>query len=207
MLKSLFTSHHDKLATAIVKGDEERTVRLLGKLSADALQQVDNDGRPLLELAIRSRQPRILQLLLQRTPAPLPKASCGTPLTVLALQQTENSLHLLSALLRAGADSNLIHTGRPLLHHCIEYCREAELMLHLSRLLEHGADINQPDKTGTTLLLRLLPTGNLPLLQFLLQSGAKCEPQWLESMEDPALLSQLRRTLDDIKIRNMMLGR
>jgi hypothetical protein len=52
-----------------------------------------------------------------------------------------------------------------------------------------------------------LPTGNLPLLQFLLQSGAKCEPQWLESMEDPALLSQLRRTLDDIKIRNMMLGR
>jgi ankyrin repeat protein len=80
-------------------------------------------------------------------------------------------------------------------------------MLHLSRLLEHGADINQPDDTGTTLLLRLLPTGNLPLLQFLLQSGAKCEPQWLESMEDPTLLSQLRRTLDDIKIRNMMLGR
>lgn len=207
MLKSLFTSHHDKLAAAIVKGDEERTVRLLGKLSAEALQQVDDEGRPLLELAIRSGQPRILQLLLQRTPAPLPKASCGTPLTVLALQQTENSLHLLSALLRAGADSDMIHAGRPLLHHCIEYCRDTELMLHLSRLLEHGADINQPDEAGSTLLLRLLPSGNLPLLQFLLQSGAGCESHWLESLEDPALLSQLRRTLDDIRIRKMMLGR
>jgi len=207
MLTSWFNSRHNRLAKAIADADETRVVRLLSKCSAETLQQLDIEGRSLLELAVQSRQPRILQLLLQRCINTLPHAACGTPLTLLAIQQPQNSLALLSVLLRAGADPNSVHAGQPLLHHCVDHCQRAELMLHLSRLLEHGADINQPDQTGIHLMQRLLPTGNLPLLQFALQSGALCEPVWLETLEDPALQVQLRRTLEDMRIRQMMLGR
>lgn len=209
MLKTLFNSRPEKLARALTEGDEERLLKLLGNQPADEWLQITTpEGQHLLELSIRAGQPRMLQLLLQRLPdtATLPAASCGTPLPLLALKQPGKRLALLSALLRAGADANLVHAGRPLLHHCQEHCAESELMLHLSRLLEHGADINQPDAEGTTLLLRLLPEGNLPLLQFLLQSGARCEPEWLESLPDPVLAAQLQRTLDDMRIRAMLQG-
>ena len=207
MLKSWFNSRADRLATAIYDADEARVVRLLSKCSAEALQQLDAQGRSLFELAVHARQPRILQLLLQRSADPLPHAACGTPLALLAIRQPQGSLALLSVLLRAGADPNLVHEGLPLLHHCVEHCQATELMLHLSRLLEHGADINQLDQAGAHLMQRLLPTGNRPLLQFMLQSGARCESDWLESLEDPALQVQLRRTLEDMRIRQMMLGR
>jgi len=209
MLKTLFNSRPEKLARAVTEGDEERLLKLLGNRPADEwLQVINAGGQHLLELSIRAGQPRILQLLLQRLPEPqvLPDASCGTPLILLALRQADNRLALLSTLLRAGADASLVHEGLPLLHHCVECCEENELMLHLSRLLEHGADINQPDADGSTLLIRLLPGGNLPLLQFLLQSGARCEPQWLEALPDPVLATQLRRTLEDMRIRAMLLG-
>lgn len=207
MLKSLFNSGQDKLANAIARADEVRVVRLLGKLSPEKLVQPDTEGRHPAELAVLAQQPRILQLLLQRIASPVWQASCGTPLTLLAIRQPLNSLALLSVLLRAGADPNLLHDGQPLLHHCVVHCKEDELMLHLSRLLEHGADINQSDATGGVLVQRLLAGGNLPLLQFVLQSGAECDPAWLEALEDPALAHQLRRTLEDMRIRALMLGR
>lgn len=206
MLKSLFNSRHEKLAIAISAGDSDRVARLLAKTAAEELQQLDDSGQHLLERSIREQQADILRLLLKKAPTPLPPAGCGTPLTVLALQQQEGSLNLLTALLKAGAEVNQPHAGRPLLHHCTEHCTASELMLHLSRLLEYGAAIDLPDETGTTLFAQLLPGGNLPLLQFLLQSGAKCEIQWLENLADPALACQLRRTLEDLRIRRLMLG-
>lgn len=207
MLKSLFNSRHEKLASAISVGDGDRVARLLSKTSAEELQQPDGNGQHLLERSIREQQAKILRLLLQKAPTPLPSAACGAPLTVLALQQQGGSLNLLTALLQAGAEVNQTYAGRPLLHHCAEYCNESELMLHLSRLLEYGATIDLPDETGTTLFAQQLASGNLPLLQFLLQSGATCEIQWLDNLTNPALATQLRRTLEDLRIRRLMLGR
>lgn len=205
MLKSLFNSPPQRLIKAIQSGDVDKLARLLTKVEADHIYEPDTDGCHALEHALQTEESRMLQLLLQKCQTPLPAASCGSPLTVLALQQT-NSLAHLSALLQAGEDANLSHQGQPLLHHCAERCPQSSLMVHISRLLEYGADLDARDEDGRALLEKLMPKGDQALLQFLIQSGAECEDAWLEQLEDEALALQLRRVREDIRIRKMMLG-
>ncbi|MBR9829408.1 MAG: hypothetical protein GYB41_12300 [Oceanospirillales bacterium] len=205
MLTSLFNSRHERLLKAIIANDPDKVAHHLSKLDAEQLSVPGSDGRHALELALTDSTPRTLELLLNKAARPLPPARCGTPLVCLALQHSD-SLPRLTLLLQAGEDPNLIHSQRPLLHQCVEHCETATLMLHLSRLLQHGADIDQPDANGCTLLQGLLANGDLPLLQFLLQSGAHCEEEWLTALEDVALATRLKRVLDDLRIRQMMLG-
>lgn len=205
MLKSLFDNRHQRLFKAIAQDDPDQVAALLPKLDPALLLTAGADGRHPLEAALTDARPRILELLLQRAPRPLAPARCGTPLSCLALQQPD-SLPRLTLLLQAGEDPNLCHDGQPLLHLCVEHCAPTRLMLHLSRLLQHGADINARAADGRTLLQRLLPQGDLALLQFLLQSGADCNPQWLDQLTDAELARQLRRILEDLRIRRLLLG-
>lgn len=205
MLKSLFNSRHERLLKAISHNDTDKVANHIAKLDPEHLVTAGKADQHALEVALTGAKPRILELLLQKAPRPLPNACCGTPLVCLALQQSD-SLPRLTLLLQAGEDPNLKHRGQPLLHLCTDHCSETELMLHLSRLLQHGADINSRNANGKTLLQQLLPGGNLPLLQFLLQSGAECEEVWLDTMDDAALATQLKRILDDLRVRKMMLG-
>ncbi len=205
MLKSLFNSPQQRLIKAIQAGDVDKLARLLAKVEVDSIYEADTDGRHALEHALKAEEPRLLQLLLQKCQPPLPAASCGSPLTVLALQQTQ-SLAQLSALLQIGENANLSHQGQPLLHHCADHCPPTSLMVHISRLLEYGADLDARDESGRALLEKLMPQGDQALLQFLIQSGADCEDAWLEQLEDEALALQLRRVREDIRIRKMMLG-
>lgn len=205
MLGSLFNSPLERLHTSITAGDVDKVAKRLTRLEARALSQPGPGGTHALELALSADNPRILVLLLQKAEHPLPAARCGTPLCVLALQQ-HNSLAQLTALLQADSDANQCHRGLPLLHLCVEYCRPDSLMVHLSRLLQHGADIDQPDAEGQTLLEKLMPRADQALLQFLIQSGARCEDRWLEQLADEALALQLRRVCEDLRIRRMMLG-
>ncbi|GAA0695081.1 hypothetical protein GCM10009104_23360 [Marinobacterium maritimum] len=205
MLTSLFDSRHERLLKAIDNNDLDKVAGLLAKIEAALLITPGKDGRHALEQALQAEEPRILELLLQKAPRPLPTGRCGTPLACLALQQA-NSLPHLTLLLQAGEDPNLEHQGQPLLHLCIETCEPSRLMLHLSRLLQHGAEINRPDADGHTLMQRLLPHGDQALLQFLLQSGAECEEAWLEEVNNAELVTQLKRVLDDLRIRKLMLG-
>ncbi len=205
MLTSLFDSRHERLLKAIANNDLDKVAGHLAKIEAELLTMPGRDGRHPLEQALQAAPPRILELLLQKAPRPLPTAQCGTPLLCLSLQQSD-SLTRLTLLLQAGEDPNLAHQGQPLLHLCVEQCEPGQLMLHLSRLLQHGADINRPDADGLTLMQRLLPHGDQALLQFLLQSGAECEQSWLAELDDAGLASQLKRVLDDLRIRKQMLG-
>jgi len=205
MLGSLFHSPLERLHTAIAADDVDKVAKRLTKLDAQTLSQPGPNGAHALELALTAEEPRILVLLLQKAETPLPPASCGTPLSVLALQQ-RNSLTQLTALLQAGADANQCHQGQPLLHLCIEHCPPDTLMVHLSRLLQHGADIDRGDAQGRTLLEKLMPLADQALLQFLIQSGAHCEDRWLEQLADEALALQLKRVCEDLRIRRMMLG-
>ncbi len=205
MLKNLFDSRHERLLKAIDNNDLDKVAAHLAKIETELLTTPGKEGGHALERALRAAEPRILELLLQKAPRPLPLGQCGTPLLCLALQQTD-SLPCLTLLLQAGEDPNLAHQGQPLLHWCVEQCEPDRLMLHLSRLLQHGADINRPDADGRTLLQRLLPHGDQALLQFLLQSGALCEESWLEDVDNAELVTQLKRVLDDLRIRKLMLG-
>jgi ankyrin repeat protein len=205
MLKSLFDSRHERLLKAISANDVDKLAGLLSKVDAEHLAMPGRDGRHPLEQALSSDEPRILELLLQKAQRPLPTAHCGTPLICLALQHVD-SLSKLTLLLQAGEDANRAHQGRQLLHLCIEHCDRPRLMLHLSRLLQHGADINALDANGCTPVQRLLPTGDQALLQFLLQSGAECREEWLADVDNPELVTQLKRVLDDLKIRKIMMG-
>ncbi len=205
MLTSLFDSRHERLLKAIANNDLDKVAGHLAKIEAELLTAPGKEGYHALELALQAEEPRVLELLLQKAPRPLPTAQCGTPLLCLSLQQTD-SLPRLTLLLQAGEDANQAHQGQPLLHLCVERCEPCRLMLHLSRLLQHGADINRPDAKGHTLMQRLLPHGDQALLQFLLQSGAECEESWLEEVDNAALVTQLKRVLDDLRIRKLMLG-
>ncbi len=205
MLKSLFNSPQQRLIKAINSGDVDKLVRLLAKLDPEVIAETDAEGLHALEHALHADEPKLLHLLLQKAQKPLPTGRCGTPLIILALRH-DDSLPRLNALLKAGEDANLQHQGQPLLHHCVEHCSSTVLMLHISRLLEYGADLNARDETGCALLEKLLPQGDQALLQFMLQSGADCEDGWLEQLEDESLALQLRRVREDIRIRKMMMG-
>lgn len=205
MLTSLFDSRHERLLKAIENNDLDKVVKHMSKLEPELLLTPGKDGRHPLEAALTAEESRILELLLHKAPRPLPSAQCGTPLVCLALQHPD-SLPRLTMLLQAGENPDLEHQGQPLLHLCVEYCDPGRLMLHLSRLLQQGADINRRNAEGMTLLQRLLPKGDQPLLQFLLQSGAECEAHWLEEMENRELATQLNRVLDDLRIRQLMMG-
>lgn len=205
MLKNLFDSRQERLLRAIDNNDLDKVAGHLPRLEPTQLVTPGKDGLHALERALQTTEPRILELLLQKAPRPLPAARCGTPLICLALQQVD-SLSALTLLLQAGEDPNLEYQGRPLLHLCVDVCDAGRLMLHLSRLLQHGADINRPDAEGHTLMQRLLPHGDQALLQFMLQSGAECEEAWLEEVDNAALATQLRRVMDDLRIRKLMLG-
>lgn len=205
MLKSLFNTPQQRLVKAIHAEDVDKLVRLLAKLEPEVISAPDAEGLHALEHALKADEPKLLHLLLQKAQKPLPTGRCGTPLIILALAHND-SLPRVHALLKAGEDANLVHQGQPLLHHCIEHCSSSGLMLHISRLLEHGADLNARDEEGRALLEKLLPRGDQALLQFLLQSGADCEEEWLEQLEDESLALQLKRVREDIRIRKMMMG-
>ncbi|MBA4503196.1 ankyrin repeat domain-containing protein [Marinobacterium marinum] len=206
MLNTLFTSRYERLLTAIDRNDLDKAVSLLAKLEAEQLQAPGKEGHHALERAILADAPAILEQLLKKAGRPLPTAAGGTPLICLALRQTD-SLPYVTLLLQAGEDPNLLYQGTPLLHLCVEHCPPDRLMLHLSRLLQQGADIDRLDANNMTLFQRALPHGDPALLQFLLQSGARCETDWLDELEDNTLATRLRRVLDDLRIQKMMLGR
>ena len=138
MLK-LFSGRQQKLVDAITTADLDKLAKLLTKFEATELDAPLHEKQSAVELTIRAQQPKSLELILNRGCNTNALASCDTPLVLLALHQPENSLGLLTQLLRAGADANT--TG--LLSACFTHCDEAELMVHISRLIEHGCQISE----------------------------------------------------------------
>jgi ankyrin repeat protein len=116
------------------------------------------------------------------------------------------SLDLIAALLRAGADPNRENsTGTPLLHACFEQCEPARLMLHLSRLLESGARIDSRDAAGQSILQLALLSDRRELIQFLIHSGAAVPDAVAPDIGHDTLL-YAQRCQQDYQIRQQFLG-
>ncbi len=198
MLKIFANSRNAKLYEAIRTGELDKLSRLLAKFDSEQLSQPLQDQQSPLEVAIRSQQAKALALLLQKKPATDQPCSSGESLTLLALQQQDASLALLSTLLQGGVEADSIKLATA----CFEYCEESQLMLHLSRLLQHDpALIEQPQ-----LMLQGLASGSQPLLHFLINSGAVLPEQIDTSTCDPGLMQYARKCAEDRKIRQMFLG-
>lgn len=195
MLK-LFSGRQKKLVDAINTGDAEKLVKLLAKLDAADLDLPLDENRSAVELAILAQQPQSLELILSRGGDANANASCGTAFTLLALQQSDKSLALLTLLLRSGADANT----EGLLHACFSHCTETELMVHISRLIEHGCHIQ--DDAG--LMVKALATERLELIHFLINSGANLPTDCSSIACSEATLAYAKRCEDDRKVREMM---
>lgn len=192
-----------RLTQALIDGDLNRLARYNGKVDAEQLRQPLAEQGNALELTLDAGQPEALEWVLRHCPDADGNNARGEPYTLQAMRHPSRSLALLSVLLQQGADPNRQHDRRTLLHWCFDLCAEEQLMLHLSRLAQHGAELADDG----TLVERSLLSGQQPLIHFLIHSGAPL-PQTLDTLElDEALKAYARRCAEDRRIREMMLGR
>ncbi|RTE66647.1 ankyrin repeat domain-containing protein [Amphritea opalescens] len=206
---NFFTQRHlNKLQQAVIEGDLVKLKKQFQKLDQAQLTEPtfnhQNQDYNLPELAISAGQAKALDHLIQAG-CPL-TASQSEPLLYQAIQHPQQSLALMTVLLQAKAplgypDSDPQHA----LFACFKFCPSASLMLHLSRLNEYGADLNQPDSQGHTALILALQQEHKGLVQMLINSGALL-PAKAQALCSEEMIGYARRLADDLNIRRMMLG-
>ena len=132
------------------------------------------------------------------------------PLLYLALQQPQQSLALISTLLQNGCEYDFIADADNLpdtaLLACFEYCADNDLMLHISRLVEQGADINMVGLNGCSPLQKALQKEQLSLIQLMIQSGAELPDEIPQSWCSETTANYARRCAEDLRIRKLMMG-
>lgn len=189
-----------KRTHALRSGDIDTLYKLTPRTTRDMLSEHTYDGYDAIEYSIRCEQPQSLEWVLKIHPAANGYCHTGEPYCLLALRQPSTSLALLSALLHAGANANTVYQQRSLLQWCFELCNSTELMLHINRLAQYGASLQ--DKGD---LIRLaLDHGDQALIHFLVHSGATVPA---ELVGDDSLVNYARHCLEDKRIREAMMAR
>ncbi|MBV1786795.1 hypothetical protein KQ940_01880 [Marinobacterium sp. D7] len=202
MLRIFRDARTAKLVTALNTGDRDTLAKLAGKMDSAQLSAPLSEGLNAAEITLQAGQSAALTWVLERTELANGRSADGTPYTLLALRHADQSLGLLSALLQAGADANARVEGRSLLHWCFDNVKPEQLMLHLSRLVQHGADLS----VETELVAEALRRSDQPCVHFLIHSGAPLpEPIELIDCSDE-LRAYAKRCAEDKRIREMMLG-
>lgn len=201
MLKLFHNARTARLVRALQSADLDTLTALGRRLQPDQLQQPLHEGLTAIELSIQAEQPAALQWVLEQYPQAQERAAVATAALIRALHQPQQSLALLSVLLKAGADANHRHENRPLVHWCFDCCSPSSLMLHLGRLVEAGARLDDP-----ALLPRALHQGDRALIHYLINAGAPLVEPLEGAGQDPEVLAYARRCADDKRIREMLLG-
>lgn len=207
---SFFTKRSlKKLQLAIIEADLVTLKKQFNKLDHNLVNEhlfdFDHQNLNAAELAIRSGQTKSLRHLLQ--------AGCGLsasqtkPLLYQALQHPLQSLQLMTALLQAGAPLAYPDiTPDHALFACFQFCSDTNLMLHLSRLNENGADLNHCDKQGNSSLILAMQMENRALVQMLINSGAELSEKLETEGGSKEIIDYAKRLADDLAIRQMMLS-
>ncbi len=198
MLNFLSNNRNQKLISAIRDGDLDKLAPLLKKYDAAALDGPLADEQSAAQLAILAQQAGALELILNAGCNANARSSASEALLVLALKQEKESLALMTQLLRAGGDPNT----EGLALGCFDHCEDNTLMVHLSRLLEQGADLFSDHRV----ILRALDTERLDLIHYLINAGAGLPDECTGADCSDETWSYARRCLDDRKVREMMQG-
>lgn len=191
----------DRLAKAFKAIDADDLTKLqkhLQKLEPEEINQpVSDDTPPLAEVCILKEAPKVLKLVLNFGASPDLTSHTDPSLTLaeLSLRQ-EKSLPLLTALYTAGAKTD----PTPLLLQCFDHCTEQELMLHLSVLLQYGGQLDDE------LIHKALASDQLPLIHFIVNSGAACPDDIDQYDYSEETLNYAKKCWDDQRIRAMFLS-
>jgi len=194
-----------KLFKAIEAGDLTSLAKRLRKTDAAELNNQTDQQHSAIEAAIIANQPQVLELLIRAGASIKQRSSTDEPYLLLALKQAQ-SLPLINALLKSGATTEYKpqDTDTHLIAACFKHCATTEIMLHLSRFLEYGVNLNQLDAQEMSALDYALETQNKELLNFLIASGIQTPDEWPSSL--PTDIKQhVTRAVDDLRIRQMFL--
>ncbi|GGO86638.1 hypothetical protein GCM10011348_37920 [Marinobacterium nitratireducens] len=206
MLNPFRDSRPEKLLKALEQNDEAALVKVVAKTDAEFLGRPLRDGYTAAELAIRAGRPKLLAQLLAAGADANGSGRDGRSLLYCALQQPEASLALLDALLLSGADPNSPAPEEPpALHLCFDQCPPHRLMLHLSRLLQAGADIDARAPDGLSLIERAILTQRRELIHFVIHSGCAF-PERAPGSIDADTWDYALRCRQDYRIRQQFLA-
>lgn len=201
MLKLFHNARTAKLVRALQSADMDTLTALGRRLEPGRLQQPLHEGLTAIELSIQAEQPGALQWVLEQYPQAQERAAVATAALITALRQPRQSLALLSVLLKAGADANHSHENRPLMHWCFDCCPAPTLMLHLGRLAEAGARLDDP-----ALLPLALHQGDRALIHYLINARRSPGRPSGGGWPGPGVAGYARRCAEDKRIREMLLG-
>lgn len=199
----------NKLTQAVIDGDLSGLKKQISKLDPQQRAQQDfqfqGQAVSLVELAVSAGQAKALQQLLN---AGCPFENTDPPLLYQAMQHPREGLALCTVLLQAGSATEypgLSPASAALA--CFELCPDNRLMLFLSRLNEYGANLNSADRDGVTPLMKALQKEQQPLVQMLVNSGAQLPENLPDNWCSAEILQCAKRCAEDLRIRQIMLGR
>lgn len=180
---------------AILADDREKLLKHLRKIKPSEIDKPSSDTTPgLVEACIIQQRPHLLTLVLEQGASATGKTVNGHSFGILSIKQ-EASLRLLTALLSAGNDED----RDQLLAACFEYGQPTQLMLHISLLIQYGAEITEP------IAVKALKIGERPLIHFLINSGAELPKQVGTGEIDEETLAYANKCAEDLQIRKMFL--
>ncbi|BBB31157.1 ankyrin repeat domain-containing protein [Neptunomonas japonica] len=195
-----------KLFKAIKAGDLAALAKRLQNIDSAILNDQTDQQLSAIETAILAQQPKALIMVIAAGANIEQLSSTNEPYLLLALKQVQ-SLPLINALLQSGSSTEYKaqEENTHLIAACFKHCSVTELMLHLSRFIEYGIDLNQEDSQGLSALNYALETQNKELLNFLIASGVQTPAQWPQSLPEE-LKQHVKRAVDDLRIRQMFLS-
>ncbi|KAL8585800.1 hypothetical protein ACOMHN_037363 [Nucella lapillus] len=171
-LMFLDTALHKACRTGSIKA-----ARLLLAHGADMSTKTD-DGQAALHVAVKNRQPDIIQVLLSQGACPdCPAVPSGTTPLMLAASLTNTAM--VTLLLRAGTGLDLQDTaGRTALHHCFSYYQgRPEFIAHsadcVQVLVEAGASMHLRDNERRFPLTRAIEKMNMRAVKYFLAQNAE----------------------------------
>ncbi len=203
MLRLFKDARTAKLVSALRCSDRETLNKLANKFTPEQLSEPLSDNLNALEIALEAGQAASTRWVLEQLPQHPQHDAERVPYLLKALQHETDSLALITSLMQAGFDANITHDERSLLEWCFEHCDQQALMLHLSRLTQHGATLADAE----VLVVRSMEREDQATLNFLISSGAPLPEQLEEIGCSDEIRVYARRCADDKKIREMMLGR
>jgi len=165
------------------------------------LTEKDNDGMTPFRHAARSRQRDVMRYLIEQHPEAIGPKDLEYACRCAAM---EDDAALMGFLVEKGASLDQSRDVAPGGTY-LEQAAWSQKPKIVKFLLEHHVAIDPVDRDGNTPLSRAASTGNLPIIQMLLEAGAN--PDGKPNAESPPLLAATGPGPGKLEVVQLLLGR